>query len=72
MNQVIARIFEIFEQQNIHTALQKGHGVSLYYDKPDRRVCGDIDLFFPDKADYYKANIAADGSDLLSFLSSVQ
>lgn len=56
MNQVIARIFEIFEQQNIHAVLQKGHGVSLYYDKPDQRVCGDIDLFFPDKADYYKAN----------------
>lgn len=56
MNGVTHQIFEIFHTNNIEAILQKGHGVSLYYEQPNQRVCGDIDLYFLTKAHYDRAN----------------
>lgn len=56
MDRVIRHLFDVFDAHDIGAVLQKGHGVSLYYEKPHQRVAGDIDLYFPLSSDYHKAN----------------
>lgn len=56
MNLVIRQIFDILNTNNIEAILQKGHGLSLYYEKPNQRVCGDIDVYFLTREHYDRAN----------------
>lgn len=48
MNRTIATLFTTFDNAGLHPILQKGHDVSRFYPRPSLRVCGDIDIFFPD------------------------
>lgn len=56
MAEVVSQQGRLFQEFGIKAYLQKGHGVSMYYPKPDVRVSGDIDWFFPTRNDYDRAN----------------
>ncbi len=56
MSKVISNLGRLFHEYEIRAFLQKGHGVSLYYNKPEVRVSGDIDWYFPSREDYNRAN----------------
>ncbi len=49
MNRVLADCYATYVRQGLHPVLQKGQGVARYYDEPLQRVCGDIDLYFPNR-----------------------
>ena len=55
MRKVISKLGRLFKDNHIRAILQKGHGVSLYYEKPEIRHGGDIDWFFITKEDYRRA-----------------
>ncbi|MGH2622428.1 MAG: nucleotidyltransferase family protein [Sphingobacterium sp.] len=56
MDTIIAEQYTLFKQNGIQAILQKGHGVSLYYEQPSIRLSGDIDWYFPKKEAYHQAN----------------
>jgi len=56
MAEVISYQGWLFQESGVKAYLQKGHGVSQYYQKPEIRVGGDIDWYFPSREDYSKAN----------------
>ncbi|WP_313260780.1 nucleotidyltransferase family protein [Sphingobacterium sp.] len=56
MKKVIAYQGWMFRENGIRSVLQKGHGVSLYYEKPEIRHMGDIDWFFPEREGFIRAN----------------
>lgn len=55
MNEAIEKLLFIFNKEGLSPVLLKGQGIAKCYDNPMRRVCGDIDLFFGEKASYDKA-----------------
>lgn len=55
MNRVLGQLCADFHAGGLNPVLQKGQGVARYYDDPLTRVCGDIDLYFPDKESWDKA-----------------
>lgn len=48
MERAIASLAKIFGSEGLHPVLQKGHAVAQFYPQPQLRVCGDIDLYFPE------------------------
>jgi hypothetical protein len=60
MRKVISYLGWFFRENEIRAVLQKGHGVSLYYEKPEIRHGGDIDWFFPLREGYQRANFLMD------------
>lgn len=57
MGMAVAKISKLFQENGIRAYLQKGLGVSQYYEHPEIRVSGDIDWFFPTKSDFRQASI---------------
>ncbi len=55
MEKATAQQYDLFQQNGLRCVLQKGHGVSTYYDDPSLRTSGDIDWFFPFKEDFADA-----------------
>lgn len=55
MNRVLADCYGTYVRHGLHPVLQKGQGVARFYDEPLQRVCGDIDLYFPDSAEAREA-----------------
>lgn len=55
MSRSIRTLMEVFNKNGLCPVLQKGHGVAAYYEEPLLRECGDIDIYFADKADFNKA-----------------
>lgn len=55
MSHVIAKLYNFYQERGIQCILQKGHGVSQYYDNPLLRSFGDIDWFIPTIKDYARA-----------------
>lgn len=47
MDQAITQLYAAFRQEGLAPVLQKGQGAARHYAKPQARVCGDIDLYFP-------------------------
>ena len=60
MNKAVAELYELFTKNHIPVLLRKGQGVAAYYENPLHRVCGDIDLFFPDKENFEQAGSLAE------------
>lgn len=60
MRNVVAQLGRLFQENGVRSILQKGHGVSLYYEKPHIRHGGDIDWYFPTKMGYLQANQLVD------------
>jgi hypothetical protein len=44
MDKFIAMLIKRLRKRGIHAILLKGQGVAQYYEKPQRRTCGDVDL----------------------------
>lgn len=55
MDRVTEQLYKAFHANGIEPVLQKGQGVARYYNNPTTRVCGDIDLYFPDTHAWTKA-----------------
>ncbi len=55
MNAMLPVLFRTLDQLQVRSWLLKGQGVAQNYENPLRRQSGDIDVFFPDLADYEKA-----------------
>ncbi len=51
MNAVLVELCRLFANHRLHPVLQKGQGVGLFYRQPQLRESGDIDFYFPDKAE---------------------
>lgn len=47
MDTGIRSLSKLLGSTGAKAVLMKGHGVAKYYEHPELRVCGDIDLFFP-------------------------
>jgi hypothetical protein len=56
MNRCVGELYAFFVENGIEVILVKGQGIATHYDNPLRRVCGDIDWFFPDRASFDRAN----------------
>lgn len=46
---LLAELLNLFENNDIHPVVMKGFSSAILYPEPDLRICGDIDLFIPDK-----------------------
>lgn len=55
MNGVLGQLYADFHARGLKPVLQKGQGIARYYNDPLTRVCGDIDLYFPDAEAWDKA-----------------
>lgn len=51
--QVLSELLSLFETNGIYPVVMKGFSSAVLYPEPDLRICGDIDLFIPEK--YYEA-----------------
>lgn len=49
MSRALSSLLELFAAAGLRPVLQKGHGVARFYSTPTLRVCGDIDLYFPEE-----------------------
>ena len=47
MNVVVRRLLQRMDHNGLHPVLLKGQGVAAFYEHPQMRECGDIDLYFP-------------------------
>ena len=54
LNVFLARLIELFRQQDVYAVLVKGQGIAQCYDKPLWRASGDVDLLLSD-SNYEKA-----------------
>ena len=61
MNKVIAQQYVLFQQQNISPILLKGQYLASFYPNPVRRVCGDVDWWFPNEEAFSIANTCMSG-----------
>ncbi|WDF68342.1 nucleotidyltransferase family protein [Sphingobacterium oryzagri] len=50
MDTIIAQQVAFFQKNGTQPVLLKGQGLAACYENPKRRVCGDIDWYFQDKA----------------------
>lgn len=55
MNCILTTLTTHFKANSIDCILQKGQGISMMYETPSLRQCGDIDLYFPSSRDNKKA-----------------
>lgn len=55
MNGVLSGLENFFRHNSIRAVVQKGQGVSLLYERPLLRECGDIDLYFPSREEAKRA-----------------
>lgn len=55
MNQFIADLIAKMREADIYTLLVKGQGIAQFYERPQWRACGDVDLFL--SADNYQKAI---------------
>lgn len=46
---VLSDLLSLFENHDIHPVVMKGFSSAILYPEPDLRICGDIDLYIPDK-----------------------
>lgn len=49
MDSAVGEIFAFFRDAGLRPVLLKGQGVARFYERPQSRECGDIDIFFPQK-----------------------
>ena len=56
MNISISNLFEFFKSYGLHPVLQKGQGIASYYNHPELRNLGDIDVYFGNEDHYFLAN----------------
>lgn len=54
MNAFVASLISKMRAADIYTLLVKGQGIAQCYEKPERRACGDVDLFLSEE-NYKKA-----------------
>ena len=45
MDTLCERLQERFLQDGLHSCILKGQGVAVFHERPERRVCGDIDIW---------------------------
>lgn len=45
MDALCVRLQERFLQDGLHSCILKGQGVAAFHERPERRVCGDIDIW---------------------------
>lgn len=50
-NERAKQLTEIFSKHGFRSCVLKGQGTALYYDKPERRQCGDIDIWIKGHTD---------------------
>lgn len=55
MNDVLKSLVKLFADNRLNPVLQKGQGVAALYPEPLHRECGDIDFYFPERAENYMA-----------------
>lgn len=55
MNGAVCSLFSFFRLQGLHPVLLKGQGVAAMYEYPLLREAGDIDVYFPDRAERTRA-----------------
>lgn len=55
-NAVVAELCSMFESSNIKVVLLKGQASALLYRQPSLRIAGDIDLYFPKRDQFRRAN----------------
>ena len=55
MNSVIGSLDSFWSSLSLNPVLLKGQGVASFYNKPEMRMSGDIDIYFPDNGDLSKA-----------------
>ena len=46
---ILSELLTLFENHDIHPIVMKGFSSAILYPEPDLRICGDLDLFIPDK-----------------------
>lgn len=55
MDMVMEQLVRLMTDGGLHPVLLKGQGVAAFYEHPQIRECGDIDLYFPSKEEERKA-----------------
>ena len=55
MNRLLPQLFSLLKAEGIRTWLLKGQGLACHYPAPELRQSGDIDLFFPNLQQFYRA-----------------
>lgn len=55
MDATLAALLRLFRAEGLRPFVLKGQGVAAYYDTPQLRECGDIDLWFPGRAQARRA-----------------
>ena len=57
MGERIKETTRFFRSHGFKTTILKGHGIAQLYPKPERRQCGDVDIWLVPKADAKGARI---------------
>ena len=57
MDAVVEQLVRLMTDNGLHPVLLKGQGVAAFYDYPQMRECGDIDLYFPSEEEERKAAV---------------
>jgi len=70
MAMVIAKQMAAWDRRGITGVELKGRAVAALYPRPEHRVCGDIDWWFPKEDDWDKALLAAHENGLETVLDS--
>lgn len=47
MDRAVAQLHQLFTKEQISLVLLKGQGLASFYNRPEHRVCGDIDWYIP-------------------------
>ena len=68
-NERAKQLTELFAKNGFRSCVLKGQGTALYYDKPERRQCGDIDIWVTGGAGF-TVNGSWCGDAVLDFLRS--
>ena len=55
MNRSLRELTALMEERGFHPVVLKGQGVAAFYEEPQWRECGDIDLYFPYPEERLKA-----------------
>lgn len=55
MDTVVEQLARLMTDNGLHPVVMKGQGVATFYDYPQMRECGDIDLYFPSEEEERKA-----------------
>lgn len=66
MNRTVVALYVLFAKEGLEPVLLKGQGIACFYEYPEERECGDIDLYFPVPEDASAAVrcLAGEGADV--------